>query len=146
MATHAGQLSPPVRVIAARTVGYVLAALALWDGAGLVLGGASAVRTPTWAVLRAFPGPEVMGLIFIATAIVLLFCLAVPGELLAWVLAGGMCLYLTIAGFQVAAWVLVGDVVWTAPSKNVAIAVFWLLVLRARPITPTSEASRPGRR
>lgn len=146
MAIHAGQPSPPVRVIAARTVGFVLAGVALWDGAGLVQGGDGAVSTPTWAVLRAFPGTQAMGLLYLATAVILFYALLRPGEILAWVLAGGMALYLTVTAMFFAAWAVVGDIVWTAPSKTTAIAIFWFLVLRARPIPPASEAPRPGRR
>lgn len=139
--------SPPVRVIAARTVGLVLAGVAMWDAAGLLYLGDEAVASPTWAVLRAFPGAEAMGLIYLATSVVLIYALARPGELLAWVLAGGMALYLTVAAMMFASWAVVGDVVWTAPSKPLALALLWYLVLRARPISHAHlEAARPGRR
>lgn len=128
--------SAPVRVITARAVAFVLAGIALWDGAGLARGGDDAVQTPSWAVLRAFPGSEVMGLLYLATAAILVYALARPGELLAWVLSGGMALYGLVAASFFASWAVVGQVVWTAPSKPVGLAVIWWLVLRARPISP----------
>lgn len=133
---------PEVRVITARAVAFVLAAVALWDGAGLARGGDDAVQTPTWAVLRAFPGAEVMGLIYLATGAILVYALARPGELLAWVLSGGMALYGLVAASFFASWVVEGQVVWTAPSKPIGLAVIWWLVLRARPIP--AEALRFG--
>lgn len=144
---HGTQISPAVRVVTARAVALVLAAVAIWDGMGLAIGGDSVVQTPTWAVLRAFPGPVLMGVLFLTTAGILLFALAQPGELLAWVLAGGMALYAVQAAMFMASWTLGAGIVWTAPSKPVALAVLWLLVLRARPFTdPTAEGLRPGRR
>jgi hypothetical protein len=131
------QSNPAVRVITARAVGFVLAGIALFDGAGLVYGGDGAVQTPSWAVLRAFPGPEVMGLIYLATALILVYALARPGELLAWVLSGGMCLYAVIGLSFFASWgVTHGQVVWPAVSKPFGLAAIWLLVLLAKPITP----------
>jgi hypothetical protein len=141
------QTVPGVRVITARAVGFVLAGVALFDGAGLVYGGAALVQSPSWAVLRAFPGPEVMGLIYLAIAVALIYGLARPGELLAWVLSAGMCLYATVAVSFLASWAVTGgQVVWTAPSKMVALSALWGLVLFARPISPTSEAPPSGRR
>lgn len=142
-----GAGAAPVRVIAARTVGYVLAGVALWDGAGLLRGRDGAVRTPSWAVLRTFPGTTAMGLIYLATAVMLIWALARPSALLAYVLAGGLFLYLIVAASFFASWGIAGgQVVWTAPSKPVALAVLWLLVLRARPINPASEAGQFDRR
>lgn len=142
------QPSQPVRVITARAVAFVLAGVALWDGAGLAGGGDSAVRTPSWAVLRAFPGPEVMGVIYLITAAVLIYALARPGELLAWVLSGGMALYGLVSVSFLISWALPGgEVVWTAPSKTTGLAVIWWLVLKAKPITEFApEAPAPGRR
>jgi hypothetical protein len=135
----------PVRVITARAVGFVLAAVALYDGSGLVYGGDSAVQTPSWAVLRSFPGPVVMGLIYLATAVILVYALARPGELLAWVLSGGMCLYAVVAVSFFASWAVTsGHIVWTAPSKPTALAVLWLLVLLAKPINAPAEAIPHG--
>lgn len=137
--------SPTARVITARAVGLVLAGVALFDGAGLLYGGEGAVQTPSWAVLRAFPGPEVMGLIYLATAVILIYALARPGELLAWVLSGGMCLYAVVAASFVASWwVTDGEVVWPALSKPLGLCLFWLLVLLAKPISP-AEAVPHGR-
>ncbi len=128
---------PPVRVITARAVGFVLAGVALFDGAGLIYGGDGAVQSPSWAVFRAFPGPGVMGLIYVATALILIYALARPGELLAWVLSGGMFLYLIVAGSFIASWAVTGgQIVWPSLSKPLALAVLWLLVLLAKPITP----------
>lgn len=136
-----------MRVITARAVGFVLAGVALFDGAGLVYGGDAAVQTPSWAVFRAFPGPEVMGLIYIATALILVYALARPGVLLAYVLAGGMCLYVAVAASFVASWVVTGgQIVWPGLSKPLGLAALWLLVLLAKPITlPAPEASQHGR-
>jgi hypothetical protein len=146
VATHVAQPGPPVRVITARAVGLVLASVALWDGAGLIAGRDAAVQTPSWAVLRAFPGTTAMGLIYVATAVILIYALARPGELLAWVLSGGMCLYLVVAVSFFASWAVTGgQIVWTAPSKPLGLAVFWLLVLLARPIPPAMEAPTRGR-
>lgn len=137
------QTSAPVRVIAARTIGFLLAAIAVWDGAGLLRGGDAAVRTPSWAVLRAFPGTTLMGLIYLGTAVILIYALARPSELLAWVLSGGMFLYLVVAASFFASWVVThGQIVWTAPSKPMALAVLWLLVLRARPINEAGQFDR----
>lgn len=146
MTAH-GQPAAPVRVVTARAVGFVLAGIALFDGAGLVYGGDAAVQTPSWAVLRTFPGPEAMGLIYLTTAVLLIYALARPGELLAWVLSGGMCLYITVAGSFYASWAVTGgQVVWTAPTKLLGLAAVWGLVLFARPITFAPEAAQPGRR
>jgi hypothetical protein len=132
-------------VITARAVGFVLASVALFDGAGLVYGGEAAVQTPSWAVLRAFPGPVIMGLIYLATAVILIYALARPGELLAWVLSGGMCLYIVVAAsFLASWWVTGGQVVWPGLSKPLGLAALWLLVLLAKPITPP-EAVPHGR-
>jgi hypothetical protein len=132
-------------VITARAVAAVLVAVALFDGAGLVYGGDQAVQSPSWTVLRTFPGPEVMGAIYLATAIILVFALARPGELLAWVLSGGMCLYLVVAASFAASWVVTGgQIVWPALSKPLSLAALWLLVLLAKPISPT-EAGAHGR-
>lgn len=131
------EVQQPVRVITARAVGFVLAGVALFDGAGLVYGGDDAVQSPSWAVLRTFPGAEVVGLIYLATAVILIYALARPGELLAWVLSGGMCWYLVVAASFIASWAVTGgQVVWPALSKPLALAVLWLLVLLAKPITP----------
>ncbi len=140
------QASPAVRVITARAVGFVLAGVALFDGAGLVYGGDSAVQTPSWAVFRAFPGPEAMGLIYIATALILVYALARPGILLAWVLSGGFCLYLVVGGSFIASWAVTdGQIVWPALSKPWGLAAIWLLVLLAKPISlPAPEASQHG--
>lgn len=147
MATAHPVATAPVRVIAARTVAFLLAAVAMWDGAGLLRGGDGAVRTPSWAVLRTFPGAPTMGLIYLGTAVILLYALARPTVLLAFVLAGGMFLYLTVAASFFASWAVTGgQIVWTGPSKPLALAVLWLLVLRARPINPASEARQLDRR
>lgn len=141
--------APGVRVITARALGLLLAAAALWDGVGLLVGGDSSVQTPSWAVLRAFPGTLLMGLIYTGTALALLYSLARPGELLAWVLSGGAFLYASVAVSFFASWLVThGQIVWTAPSKPLAFAVLWLLVLLARPV-PTlnaTEAHRTPRR
>lgn len=135
----------PVRVITARAVGFVLAGIALFDGAGLVYGGAGAVQGPSWAVLRTFPGAGPMGLIYLATAVILIYALARPGKLLAYVLSGGMFLYFIVGLSFIASWkVTGGQIVWPALSKPWGIAVFWLLVLLAKPITPP-EAIADGR-
>jgi hypothetical protein len=145
MAATSTATTSPVRVITARAVGFVLAGVALWDGAGLVYGGDQAAQTPSWAVLRAFPGAEVMGAIYLTTAIILIYALARPGELLAWVLSGGMCLYLVVAASFAASWVATGgQIVWPALSKPVGLSVLWLLVLLARPITTPAEAIPHG--
>lgn len=136
---------PQVRVITARAVGILLSCVALWDGCGLTAGREGAVQTPTWAVLDAFPGPLAVGLIYLATGLILLYALARPGELLAWVLSGGMCLYLAVAASFFASWAVThGRLVWTAPSKPLALAVLWLLVLLARPV-PTHDAPEATR-
>lgn len=137
----------PVRVVTARALGFVLAGVALYDGSGLVYGGDGAVQTPSWAVFRAFPGPEVIGLIYIATAVVLIYAMARPGVLLAYVLSGGMCLYLVVGGSFIASWVTTGgQIVWPALSKPWGLAAIWLLVLLAKPISlPAPEASQHGR-
>ncbi|WP_137160078.1 hypothetical protein [Blastococcus sp. CCUG 61487] len=133
-----------MRVITARAVGFVLAGVALFDGAGLLYGGDSAVQSPSWAVFRAFPGPETVGLIYLTTAVILIYALARPGELLAWVLSGGMVWYLVVAASFVASWLVTGgQVVWPALSKPLSLTVLWLLVLLAKPITP-AEAPPHG--
>lgn len=145
MAAHP-QTSPAVRVITARAVGFVLAGIALFDGGGLVYGGDQAVQTPSWAVLRTFPGPVTMGLIYLATAVILIYALARPGRLLAYVLSGGMFLYVVVAlSFLGSWWVTGGQVVWTGLSKPLGLAVLWLLVLLAKPINTPAEALPHGR-
>lgn len=138
---------PPVRVITARAVGFVLAGVALWDGLGLLGGRDAAVQTPSWAVLRAFPGTGVMGGIYLVTALILVYALLRPSVLLAYVLSGGMCLYVMVAASFFASWRLTGGhIVWTGPSKPLALAVLWALVLFARPIPTVAEAHRTRRR
>jgi hypothetical protein len=56
-----------------------------------------------------------------------------------------MCLYIIVAGSLVASWKITGgEIVWPALSKPLGLAVFWLLVLLAKPITPP-EALPHGR-
>lgn len=149
MADRSAAPPAPVRVITARAVGIVLACVSLWDGSGLLGGRDAAVQTPSWAVLRAFPGTTAMGLIYLVTAVVLLWALARPGELLAWVLSGGLFLHLAVGASFFASWAVThGHIVWTAPSKPLALAVLWLLVLLAKPVSDidASEATRTPRR
>lgn len=136
---------PTARVITARAVAVVLASVAIFDGAGLVYGGDSSVQTPSWAVLRTFPGAVTMGLIYLATGVILIYALARPGRLLAYVLSGGMFLYFIVGLSFIASWkVTGGQVVWTSLSKPWGLTAFWLLVLLAKPITP-AEAHPHGR-
>jgi hypothetical protein len=138
----------PAKVIAVRTVVWLLVAVAVWDGAGLLVAGEDVASTRTYAALSLVPGGmRTWGALLLAGACALAWGIGRGGAALNRVLSVGVAYYVVWTFVIPGTWVMLGEIpAWPAVSKPAFLAAMYYLCARATappPLPPRRHGRRP---
>lgn len=138
------QLPPARRVLAVRTIAWLLVAVALYDGSGLAFGGPAFTSSDTYAALRLVPGGmRTWGVLLLAGAAAVAWGIHQEGAghrtAFNRALAVGVGYYLLWSIVIPATWAKTGAIpAWGAESKFLLLLALYYACARA--VAPRREA------